>query len=532
MTRGSKRVAFIWRVIQCSRRYFKPLCTITVSLLLEASNAPGCCATSPSFVAHKRIVSIMLPSARSAAAILALLVAPILYVGREKISLELPSAITPVNPAIQRFQEYLRIRTDHPHPSYLEAQLFLNRTVIDLLPNVSYSAHTFVPGKPVLLFKLDGTDEHLQALLLNSHTDVVPSEDEKWDWPPYAARTVLKDGQLRVYARGSQDMKSVGLQYVEALSELLRTNWRPKRTIYISFVPDEEIGGKDGMEQLIESDLFPQLNLGVALDEGLPRDDGMFNCYYGERQTWWLSIKVADRPGHGSNLPDSTAAATLNAIISKVMQFRDGQLKRLKDGVDMGEIIGVNVAYLKGGYADDKMSSGFTMNVIPSDAEAGFDIRVPPTVSANTMDEEIESWITCGDKRCPGVTLHWVMKVNNAHVTSRDPEENPYAIPFMNGLKKAGIAEGELNHGIFRAATDARFLRLKGIPSFGFSPINRSPNLLHKHNEYLPVDTYLRGIRIYMSIIQEIADYDINSDVCEACEENTESTESVMKEDL
>ncbi|KAI0563853.1 Peptidase M20 [Gracilaria domingensis] len=329
-------------------------------------------------------------------------------------------------------------------------------------------------------------------------------------------------------------MKSVGLQYIEAISELWRTTWRPKRTVYVSFVPDEEVGGRDGMGQLIESEVFASLNIGVALDEGLPRDDGIYNCYYGERQTWWLTLNVTDRPGHGSNLPESTAAATLNKIISKAMRFRDQELNRLKDGVDMGEIIGVNIAYLKSGYPDDNISSGFTMNVIASVAEAGFDIRVPPTIDAKQVDSEIESWLTCGDKRCPGVTIDWVIKVNNTQVTSRIPEENPYATPFMIGLRKAGIADDRLSHGIFRAATDARYLRLKGIPSFGFSPINKSPNLLHKHNEYLPVDTYMRGIRIYQSIIREIADYIPAPipDTCETCDAEGGGLMSEEKEDL
>ncbi|CAN8064180.1 unnamed protein product [Agarophyton chilense] len=478
----------------------------------------------------------MLLSSRLIATFLVLLTAPILYVSRKKISVELSPSVTPVAPSIHRLQEYLRIRTDHPNPSYLEAQYFLNRTVASLIPNASFSAHNFVQGKPVILIRIDGTNPQLPSLLLNSHTDVVPSEDSEWEWPPYAARTVFKDGELRVYARGSQDMKSVGMQYIEALAELLRTDWRPKRTIFISFVPDEEIGGRDGMGKLVDSVLFQRMNVGVALDEGLPRYDGNFSCYYGERQTWWLAVNVSDRPGHGSNLPETTAASTLNEIINKAMHFRKQQQRRLESGIDMGQIIGVNVAYLKSGHPDEHVSSGFIMNLIPSVAAAGFDIRVPPTVDAKEVDEEIERWLACDDsKRCPGVTTEWVIKVENSHVTSRDTEKNPYAAPFMSGLEKAGLGH-RLNHGIFKAATDARYLRMKGIPSFGFSPINKSPDLLHKHNEYLPVDTYLRGIRIYQNIIRDIADfnsssleYDSSSTSSDTCKDSHDEQEAAEK---
>ena len=58
---------------------------------------------------------------------------------------------------------------------------------------------------------------------------------------------------------------------------------------------------------------------------------------------------------------------------------------------------------------------------------------------------------------------------------------------------------------IFPAATDSRFIRQKGIPAFGFSPINRTPILLHDHNEFLNEDIFLRGIDIYVELVRALA---------------------------
>ena len=43
----------------------------------------------------------------------------------------------------------------------------------------------------------------------------------------------------------------------------------------MSFVPDEEIGGKDGMAALIDTGEFDRLmpNVGITLDEGLATPD-------------------------------------------------------------------------------------------------------------------------------------------------------------------------------------------------------------------------------------------------------------------
>lgn len=63
-------------------------------------------------------------------------------------------------------------------------------------------------------------------------------------------------------------MKCVGLQYLEAIRRLKASGFKPTRTVYLSFVPDEEIGGHDGAEKFAESDIFKALNVGIVLDEG------------------------------------------------------------------------------------------------------------------------------------------------------------------------------------------------------------------------------------------------------------------------
>lgn len=63
-------------------------------------------------------------------------------------------------------------------------------------------------------------------------------------------------------------MKCVGIQYLEAIRRLKASGFEPKRSVYLSFVPDEEIGGHAGAEKFAESDVFKGLNVGIVLDEG------------------------------------------------------------------------------------------------------------------------------------------------------------------------------------------------------------------------------------------------------------------------
>ncbi|PQQ11642.1 aminoacylase-1 isoform X2 [Prunus yedoensis var. nudiflora] len=180
---------------------------------------------------------------------------------------------------ISRFQRYLQINTAQPEPLYREAADF----ILSEAASLSLESQTleFVPGKPLVLLKWPGSDPSLSSVLLNSHTD------------------------------GSQDMKCVGIQYLEAIRRLKASGFEPKRSVYLSFVPDEEIGGHAGAEKFAESDVFKGLNVGLVLDEGLASPTENYRTFYAERCPMWLVIKATGAPGHGAKLYDNTAMENL-----------------------------------------------------------------------------------------------------------------------------------------------------------------------------------------------------------------------------
>lgn len=52
------------------------------------------------------------------------------------------------------------------------------------------------------------------------------------------------------------------------------------------FFAEEEIIGEKGMRYFMKSSEFAQLNIGIALDEGLATPDNSYTAFYGERSTW------------------------------------------------------------------------------------------------------------------------------------------------------------------------------------------------------------------------------------------------------
>jgi aminoacylase len=93
-------------------------------------------------------------------------------------------------------------------------------------------------------------------------------------------------------------------------------------------------------------------------------------------------------------------------------------------------------------------------------------------------------------------------KRNEFAVTSIDEDTNPYSKTFRDTCSRLGV---KFSTEVFPAATDSRYLRERGIPAFGFSPINNTPILLHDHNEFLSERVFLRGIEILYNIVLDLA---------------------------
>lgn len=119
--------------------------------------------------------------------------------------------------------------------------------------------------KPIVILSQLGTQPELKSIILNSHMDVVPVYEEYWTHKPFDAEM---DGDGKIFARGAQDMKSVGMQYLGALRYFKRKQITFKRTIHVMFVPEEELGGDGGMADFIHTEEFRSLNAAFSLDEG------------------------------------------------------------------------------------------------------------------------------------------------------------------------------------------------------------------------------------------------------------------------
>eukprot|EP01083_Nonionella_stella_P045273 121649_1 len=399
--------------------------------------------------------------------------------------------------AVKQFRDFLRIRTissEGPKGSYAEAVSFLKALATDY--GFQTKTVEIVKNKPILIASWKGKDPKMSSLMLNSHYDVVPVEPLSWNYSPFEA---FRSDSGNIYARGAQDMKCVSIQTLHAVARLKEGGFEAARDIHMTFVPDEELGGLEGMKLFVEDPSFAALNVGMVLDEGLANPTERFTVFYGERAPWWLKIKATGNVGHASRFIEGTAVIKLQKVIDRIMEYRSTQEKRLDpdgkrgDPVKLGDVTTVNCTRLVAG---PSVSEGepYPYNVIPGLAEAGFDFRLTPHESHRDVMKMLEDWT-----KEEGVSIEFVVKTPESLPTSI--ESGMYRV-FHDAFERMGLRPVP---EIFPAATDARYLREKGIPALGFSPINNTPILLHDNDEFLNEKVFVDGIGIYMEIIDSLA---------------------------
>ncbi len=153
-----------------------------------------------------------------------------------------------------------------------------------------------VPSKkrPNIIAYCEG-EKSAEKLWIVTHLDIVPpGEDSFWTvTKPF--EPLVKDG--RVYGRGSEDNMQSTVASIFAMKALKNLKVKPKRTVALCFVADEEQDSTYGIRHLIKKQLFKAEDLVVVPDGG--REDGSF-IEIAEKSVLWLKMRTIGKQTHAS----------------------------------------------------------------------------------------------------------------------------------------------------------------------------------------------------------------------------------------
>ncbi|KAK5638461.1 hypothetical protein RI129_012756 [Pyrocoelia pectoralis] len=387
--------------------------------------------------------------------------------------------------AVEHFRQYLRTPAVHPNPNYDESVKFLIKQADEI--GLRHRTYEYFKGKPILVLTWTGLEPQLPSVLFNNHMDLVSVDEKEWLHKPFDADI---DEKGDIHARGAQDMKSTSIQYLEAIRRLKQDGVQLRRTVHLSFMPDEEIGGEHGMKAFAPSADFKNLNVGFAVDEAFPNEDDVIKIANGEKTTWQFRVHCPGQPGHGSQLFDNTAGEKVQILLDKFYSYRKAMVEKLKDPlVEESDVVSINLTQIQG---------GVQVNVIPDELILTFDCRLPINTNINEWEKTLKTW--CKDAG-DDLWIEYLQKNPLSAVTTLD-DNNIYWVAFKKAANEINL---KLKVMTLVGVTDIRHVRALGVPAIGFSAIYNTPNREHKDNEFLNVDIFLKGIEIYYNLIPAIA---------------------------
>jgi succinyl-diaminopimelate desuccinylase len=316
-----------------------------------------------------------------------------------------------------------------------------------------------------------------KRLWIITHLDVVPpGEETRWTMAkPFEPQ--LKNN--RVYGRGAEDNGQPLIASLFAVKALKRLGLKPKRTVALAFVADEEQGSNYGIQHLIDKGLFRKDDLIVVPDHG--NGDGSF-IEVAEKSILWLKLRTLGKQVHASLPNIGLNAHRVGMQVALALDKRLHEKYSLKD-----EKFDVPWSTFE---PTKKEKNVDAVNIIPGEDTLYFDCRILPNYSVDEVLSEITRITKEFEKETGAkITIEILQK-------QASPETNDANSEAAKLLKQAIRESRGLNArvGGVGGGTCAAFFRKAGFPAVVWSTIDE---VAHQQNEYSKVDNMVNDAKVF-----------------------------------
>jgi acetylornithine deacetylase/succinyl-diaminopimelate desuccinylase-like protein len=395
--------------------------------------------------------------------------------------------------------------------------------VAGLLGEVGIESELFEreSGRTSLVAQWGGTPGGQGALLLHGHLDVVPAEADDWQVDPFSGE--IQDGY--VWGRGAVDMKDFDAMLLSVVRARTRAGAVPERPVVLCFTADEEAGGRNGAQVLVEEHREHLAHCSEAVGEvgGFSttiRGHRLYLIEAAEKGMAWMRLTARGRAGHGSMMNDHNAVTRLTAAVARIGAYE--WPVRLTPTMEtllavVGEIAGTeatpdNAEALVGEFGGaarmmgaairntanpTMLAAGYKVNVIPTEATAHVDGRFLPGYEDEFFDTIAA---LCGEG------------VERSHVSHQQTWETPYDGDLVGAMTRCLLAEdagARVAPYLMSGGTDAKHFNALGLRSYGFTPLRLPADLdftalFHGVDERVPVDALEFGARVLDRFLGEV----------------------------
>lgn len=413
-----------------------------------------------------------------------------------------------ITPEIELLQRYIRIDTSNPPGREREAAELLAAELraASVVPEIIESA----PGRSSVYARLPGRKSG-EGLLLLHHIDVVPANPSHWTRPPFAGEI----HQNMIWGRGALDMKSIGIAHLAAFTSLARSGQPPERDIVFLAVADEERGGALGMGWLAAN--RPDILEGIAYainEGGVTETVGNEITYFGIEVGTKLSL-VLQLTGERERLERIRIDLEPLADVERPERFLPGVIEYFEaiapHRIELPELLAdVPGALEKGVFwkldPAYRALTGKTVAVggVSDGADGGASMTAVVGFLPDEQPDEVLAWFQrqLGQET---VGIRTVLAMDAAPLSST-------GTPFYGKIVSAVRGEyGEVPVGPMVAvniSTDSRFLRSRGIQTYGFWPYPVDffqTKGIHGVDERIRLDWFMRGVEMTGELVGEWA---------------------------
>ncbi len=328
-------------------------------------------------------------------------------------------------------------------------------------------------GPDSLVITIKGKNSRKDGLILLSHLDTADWEEKSWLHHPLSA-TRTKDG--KIYGRGAIDCKSLSAIWLQLCIEFSRSESIPEKDICFIATSDEESGKGEGINWVLENSDIPD-RCKFAINEGggyictsENKQQKIITCQYGEKGR--IKIHSAPRFDRYESIIHEKGVFGSLRHFSMVRSQKKAQ-KQFRTFTTKPDLIHCYFSTVKSD--NDK-------TMLYNHPAADFRKLMSMLLQSGSIEQSS--------------SFQTESQANASPLNTR-----LYRI-IENCSRKAGFTQ--VFPSITRGYCDNRFLRKKGIITYGFFPVGLREDLssMHDSNECIHQNSLFDAYQLLSTIVK------------------------------
>jgi acetylornithine deacetylase/succinyl-diaminopimelate desuccinylase-like protein len=371
----------------------------------------------------------------------------------------------------------------------------------------------------------------LKPILLLAHLDVVAAERADWPRDPF----VLHEENGYFLGRGTSDDKAMAAIFVANLLQMKQQGIVPDRDIVLALTADEENGDANGAEwlahthrQLIDAAYAINEGGGGALANGKP----IFQSIQAAEKVYVDFTITATNPGGHSSVPrPDNAIYELATALTRISHYQFPvalnevtrpfleQSAKVEPRAEMAaamRALAANPAdsaaaatlsteprfasMLRTSCVATRLSGGHAYNALPQRATANINCRIVPTSSFEATRDALVRAIAD-----TGISIAYTIPPTGKFGAKVAPVD-PALLAATAALTKQMWGDIPVIPTMSTGATDGKYMRDVGIPTFGVSGLFSEPGETNAHgrDEKLRVHSFYDGLQFLDQLVRRL----------------------------